>query len=207
MADVQFPRYSEMIIAAILCLNGTRGSSINEISKYITSVYGVSDNPDFVKRKVKFYLMKGVERGVLVRDRRSSQIAVKSPQRAVETAKAPESPLKAAQHPEKPEAVEPGADEPVTQPDYSEMIVDAIDFLNEIGGASPEDIFKFITSVYGVSDNPDFVKTQVQLHLKNGVESGTLFMAKTSIQTCNSPLKAEQPSQNPEVAEQDPAEG
>ena len=200
MADGQFPKYSEMILAAILCQDEAGGSTFVEITDFIRLI-GVTDDPDFVKREVKRYLKEEIESGFLVLTNNSTKVALKLPKNELASSMAPESPLNAEQPAGNPEPVEPNA-ERVTHPEYTEMIVEAIKYLREKGGASFVAIIKYITDVYGVSDNLDLVKRRVKVYLKKGVESGAFVMVrKLEEMAVRSPEKAGKLPTNPDSAE------
>ena len=158
------------------------------------------------------------EQDLLVMTNKSTKVALKLPQNESKLPKASESPLKAEELPRNPEDAKPKVDEPAktaTHPEYNEMIVAAIKYLKENEDASFLAIFKYITNVYEISDNPDFVKRQLKLHLRKGVESGAFFMVRKSKKMAvrsnrkaaksqkapESPLRGEQTPSNPDAAE------
>ena len=178
MADPQFPNYRKMIVDTLLWRHKEGGSTIEEITKFI-SLIRVTDDPDFVERKVMRYLKEGIEMGLIVLTNNSTKLALVLPKN--ESASSMER---------------------LTRPVYSQMTFEAIKYLKENGGAYFSAIIKYITDVYGVSDNLDLVKSQVKFYLKKGVEIG-LFVTviKSEEMAVRSPEKAEKSPEKPDAAE------
>ena len=220
MADAQVPKYGEMILAAIVCQGEAGCTSPVGITDIMNSI-GLSDDHGLVKLQVLRYFKGEVENLLLLVTNESTGAALKLPQNVSESSKISETSLKAEEPATNPEAAKPNADDPArtaTHPEYSEMIAAAIKYLREKRGASFRGIFKYITNVYGLCDNPDFVKRQLMLHLRKGVESGALFMeryskkiaVRSNQKAAKSQNAPESPPSNPDAAEpnvEEPAEG